>query len=106
MNHKIELKDLQGFIPGLPATGTIKRIPRKKKKLIKKRIHAILEWSMKNDKLFEIIEGLDNLTKEFEEVHDRLSKIGDDSNTFNSVSNVIDDMIDELKEISEKQKED
>jgi hypothetical protein len=79
MNHKIELKDLQGIIPGLPATGVIKRIPRKKKKQIKKRIHAILEcaileWSMKNDKLFEIIEGLDNLVGEFESLSDRISQ--------------------------------
>ncbi len=113
MNHKIELKELQGIIPGLPATGVIKRIPRKKKKLIKKRIHAILEWSIKNDKLFEIIQGLDNLTKDFEEAHDRISQLdssvddlSDSTKTLNSVVNVLDGMITELSESPEKQKED
>jgi hypothetical protein len=76
MNHKIELNELRGLIPGIPLTGVIKRIPRKKKKQIKKRIHEILEWSMQNDKLFKIIEGLDNLVKDFDDVHDRLSNIG------------------------------
>jgi hypothetical protein len=104
MNHKIELKDLQGLIPGLPATGEIKRIPRKRKKQIKKRIHKILEWTMENEKLIQIIEGLDDLTKEFEEVHVRMANI-DNSDTLKSVSNVLDDMIEELQEISEKQNE-
>lgn len=114
MKHKIELKKLQGIIPELPATGDIKRLPRKRKKLLKKRIYAILEWSMKNDKMFEIIEGLDNLVKEFDEVHDLVSQLdssvdnlSDSSKSLNNVVNVLDGLISKLAtaELTESKKQ-
>lgn len=111
MNCKIELKDLQGVLPELPATGDIKRIPRKKKKLIKKRIFEIIKWSIENDKAFEILENLRKLNdsvgfldETVDELYDSVDNLSDSSKALNNVVGVLDGLITELTE-SEKQNE-